>query len=478
MNSTSETKINTVINKVGKWLLTLSAVSFVLLFLELSWFNRPAYDDMTGIFYAKVNSLSQYVIWMYHNISGRWISWAYFYTVMSPATSFNDYHFCFFIYHCLTLLIFIYSVQLIIRIGISNLFGIKISFRFSIVNSILFLACFYFFTVQNIETWWYIGASFMYLQGIVFLLLGVALLLKEEKKIYHYLIVSFCFIYVSSSYELYAVITSFLFSIFIVHFIVKNKERISIVRENKYSLGVIVAFVSLVVAALFSVFSSSNIERRAYYKEFFVDTYKVDYLSVLKSTLLDRKYLVAFVLASVWLLIGIKLRSSAGVFYNKSRIINTFRFFAFAFISSVIIMLLFQILIMYGILIPPRGWAFSSLSWTFLICFSFLISGYHLPAFWQTLQNAIKLIIPVIVFGFLSFTMINQYKFASVYSKKYDAFINSLIDAKKKNYTGLFYMDKLPDPGMLMQLDMEDDSHNPQFLKDILGVNFEIKVNK
>jgi len=170
-------KRNSRINFFCNSLLLLSAIFFLLFYFVVSFNNRPTYDDMLGIFLAKDNNIFQYVSGLYETISGRWVSWAYFYSVIVPYKSFQQIHFCFFIYYCITIFIFVFSLNKIIKFGILQLFHIKLDVKISIIYSILFVACFYFFTLQNIETWWYIGASFMYLQVIVFLFCGFSFFL-------------------------------------------------------------------------------------------------------------------------------------------------------------------------------------------------------------------------------------------------------------------------------------------------------------
>ncbi len=471
--SEKQSKINFICNS----LLFLSSVSFLFFYLILSYFNRPAFDDFIGIYFAEGKSIFQYVSEMYLTISGRWISWAYMYSVISSASSFQGMYTYFFIYYIFTLAILIYSFNQIIQAFFVRLFNISISFKISLVYSVLFLACFYFFTFQNIETWWYIGASFMYLQGIVFLLLGIALLLRKKKTFIHYFLIVFSFIYAGSCYEVYSLIICFLFVSLIIYFLLKNKKNWKSLREHWFFKGFLIAFISMSASSLICVFAKSNLDRSNDYKFDLARKSLGSDWSVILNFLGENKLAVAILLAMVWFIVGINIKNHTLSNRNNELIKATFKFSLFTLFSSVLITYLFQKLFLYDCLIPSRGWAFTSIALAFFCCFSFLLIGYFFSIN-IILQNAIKVLIPVIVFTVLTYNLINQYKITNVYSEKYDALIDSFLDAKKNNNRETFYMEKLPDSGMLMQLDMEDDSHDPIFLKNILGLDFEIKVKQ
>ena len=132
----------------------------------------------------------------------------------------------------------------------------------------------------------------------------------------------------------------------------------------------------------------------------------------------------------------------------------------------------------FGIMPPARAWTFSSFTFAFFVCFSFLRIGYSFPVTNQSLQSVISFSIALVLMLLMSFNLYNQYKYASNYSKKYDEFINAMLISKNNNQTQPFYMDQLPDSGMLMKLEMTEETSNPTHLKNILGVKFEVIVKE
>ncbi len=433
---------------------------------------------MAHIFFIKGKNLFQYVYSLYTNWSGRWTSWAYFYTVVAPAADFQMISIYTFIYYCFTLFIFIYAVNKIIRTGLYRLFNTHINTKTTLTYSVLFIASFYFFTFQNIEAWWYIIASFVYLQGIVFLIFGASIMIQENKKLWHYFLISTSFIYVGSCFEIYPLIIDSLFGVCIIYFFAKNKNNLSSIKNHWFFKGFITAFLSLTASAATIFLASSNLDRRAYFKENYIEFYHPTNLNTVLTMLAERKYAVAIVLSAIWLLLGIQVKSNTITKVSKERIKKIFLLSVTALFFSILILYLFQKLFTYGIMPPARSWTFTSFALAFFMCFSFFIIGYFTSLPKTYLQNAFKIFIPASILLLLSLNLYRQYNYVSIYSKKYDHLIATLLKEKKNGRTEPFYMEPLPDSGMLMQLDMNDESSNPTFFKMILGLDYEIVVKK
>lgn len=463
-------KQNKVISLAGNYLLYFSAIAFVLLFLILSYYNRPTYDDFGNIYYAKGKNIFEYVKLFYDQYGGRWTSWAYIYIAFAARENFLSIPVSVFIYYAITLFIFIYSVKEIIKIGVYKLFQVALDKKTILTFSVLFIACFYFFTINNIEAWWYICASFHYLQGIVFLLLGVAILLKKNLKIMDHFLIAISFIYVGSGYEMYALIVAALLFIYMLYVYVKH-------RSTSFK-GLNTAFVALLVSAAVSFIAPGNMERRSYFKENIAEYFHPVTLHGFSGVLIQKKFLIAFVLSAAWFILGMKLRNNTTSILNMKYVKNIFIFSIIALLFSVLIPYFFSVVFTYGIMPPSRAWTFTSFAFAFFICFSFLIIGYRIKFLNHSLQSHLSLVISACILLALTSNLYYQYNYASNYSKKYDQLIDSFLEAKKNKQTAPFYMENLPDSGMLMQLNMNDPTSNPTYLKKILGVDFEIIVKQ
>lgn len=463
-------------DRLSSYLIYSAAISFILFYLILAFYNRPVADDLYFIEQVKGKNLLEVLIALYTTVSGRWAAWVYFYAVVSFSNSFQNISDYIFIYYSFTLVIFIYAVNAIIKAGIRKLFNVDVERRTSISYSVLFIACFFFFTFQNIETWWYLCASFHYLQGIVFLLLGVALLLREKKNLIHYVFISISFIYVGACYEIYFLIVCSLLHAGMIYFL-RNKESRLLFLENKsFFNGLIVALISLVVAACILFLAEGNIERRAYFKAHYNEFYSPLSLNVVINIFTEKKYLIAVLLASVWLLLGAKLRSSTILNVNKRLLKKIFLFSFLALIFSVLIVYFFSLLFTYRIVPPARAWTFTSLLLTFLICFAFFVIGYFFSISHPRLLMFSKFFLPLAILVVLACNLYRQNKLVSIHAKKYDQLITTLLNAKHNGFNGIFYTEKLPDSGLLMQLNLNEETPAPKMLKAILELDFEIEV--
>ena len=151
-----KTKIHTIFN----WLIAFSALAFLLLYFILSFNDRfSANEDLGFITLTKGRGFADVISWIYQTWSGRWSSAIYLYGLMSSSLSFQNIHYLLFAYHFLTLLILLYSVYSLVRLGSLKLFNISLNKKTGLAISLLFIAGFYFSTFQIIEVWWWTTAS-------------------------------------------------------------------------------------------------------------------------------------------------------------------------------------------------------------------------------------------------------------------------------------------------------------------------------
>ena len=315
---------------------------------------------------AKGKNIIEFVCEIYTTWSGRWMGLSYFFIMIAGGNTFQNTHYYIFIYYCLTFLIFSYSVHTIIHIGITKLFDTSLPKKTTYIYSILFIASFYFFTFQHIEAWWWVCASFWYLQGIVFFLLGIALLLQEKKNILHYIFISLCFIYVGGSFEVYILIIFTLFISVIFYFLFIKQEELSSLKNNYFFKGFIIAFLSFCVSAAICFASPGNKNRQLYS----IDT-TTTFFADFETSFTQLKYLLAIGISALWIILGVQLNTHAHKPENTTRIKKALTIAALPLLLSIIITFAFQILILSETPIPARGWTFTSLTLSFFAAFYF-----------------------------------------------------------------------------------------------------------
>ncbi|MGZ4048815.1 MAG: hypothetical protein ACXVNN_05585 [Bacteroidia bacterium] len=471
--------MNKLINTLSNCLLAASAIAFLLLYIILSYNDRLASDDIVFLAISKNQNLFQYIRSFYGTWSGRWTSGSYFYLISSVAKTFKNNQNYIFLYYFLTNFIFVYSVNTINRFCLSKFLNILIDTKTSLLYSVLFIACFYYFTFQTSEVWWWVCASVDTLQGIVFLLFGIALLMKENKKLYHYILICLSFVYVGGCFEIYTLVIESMCFILLIYFIFINPVKFSVFRNSVFSKGVLIATTCLFLSSLICFVAPGNRNRRNAESKNNAITATVHKQETLadtgKNLFTQKKYIVALGLSSLWILLGMKFKNNTITAEQKKRILKLLAISIIPLLISIFITWSFQTLVLRNYSIPERAWTFSSFSISIFCCFLFFVIGFLLNIELFALTYFIKIVIPLLITLLLSINFIKQYAYTTNYAKAYDQLIIALIDSKSDDTMRTIDVRKLPESGMLIPLDIADDYIKVP-LKEILNFNCEINV--
>jgi len=441
---------------VNSYLLLVPCVLFLIFYLILSYHNRPASDDILFIALIKKNGYFNTLAEVYKTWSGRWASFGFLFFILSVIKKFENIHYVFFIYHIITITIFVYSVSTIVRKLIYYGFSHDLSPFKSTVFSVLFIAVFYFSTFNHIEVWWWVSATTNYLQGIVLLLFGIAINLKNRKTIWHYILISISFLYVGASFEIYIiVIFSFIFIGFLFYYSSLHK-----LYTSTYQKGVLISLICFLSSAIVCFGSPGNYKRKILYNDL------MDASVFSFSSFIELKYLLSILIASLFIVLGLELSKSGKKFsFRKALLI-----LIISFTTSIIILYLFQLFVLNGKPVPLRGCTFTSFLFSIFLCLLFLFLGY-LMDYSKKRVLLLNYTLPLILSVLFVYISIKQYKYVSKYSKIYDQLIADLVDSKGK--CKVYYYKPLPDSGMLVYLYL--DSYTAVPLKEILNLDFEIK---
>lgn len=459
------------IDSISNYLLAISAILFIAFYLCLSFYNRAASDDIVFISLAKGQTVFESVFEIFKTWSGRWTSCSYFFIVILASKDFEGINNFIFSYHFITLLILIYSTTTLLKLLIRKLFYVEVDYKTCLVFGILFIASFFYFTLDHIESWWWLSASFNYLQGIVFLLFGLALLLRENKNLLHYLLISLCFVYVGACFEIYILIVASLFFLIIFYYFKNKSIHTFQLNNNRYIKGFMVAFLSFCVAATICFSAPGNYNRRT--NMFSIEEYESTEINT--STFIQKKYGIAIGLAFLWLVLGIKIKNASNRKISKSELKKIILIASIPLFISITVIVLFQFFVLKNIAIPMRGWTFTSFAMAIFFCMCFLCVGYAIQIKSFFMHSIIKIVAPLSIVIVLSLILMKQYNYTSKYANEYDKLIAQLIDAKKDKSTRVLFVKELPPSGMLTPLDIKDDYiKNP--LKNILDLEFEIHL--
>jgi hypothetical protein len=459
-----------ITSNLNNLFLLLTVVGFLALFITLSFNNRMASDDLYFLAMIKKEGLWECFKGVYMGWSGRWTKTAYWFFVMT-LTDYQHIHYILFVYQLITLLILVVSMQVITRFLFHELFQTVLTKKNTFIYSMLFIASFYFFTFDIIESWWWIGSSFAYLQGICFLLAGTALLLKQQKHLFHYCCIGFCFLYVGGCFEVYALFVLGLFTAFIIYG--RKTGRWKEWKEKKYLEAVFVALTCLLVSALICFIAPGNYQRRG-----IIANERVPLLSslfkdvhVTSTLLLQKQGAIAVLISSIWILVGMKIRehTNSHLYWKTAR--KVLLICLATIVGSVLINEVFKMAILKNVLMPSRTFMLVSFSSAVFTTLLFLFMGYY---YFQTAKR-FALLLPLIPCCSMLILFAYTYKqcgSTTRYAKQHDELINTLLLAKAHAEKEVV-VHALPDPGMLLPLDVE----NLQWaLKEILKLPCEIRV--
>ncbi len=458
-------------NSLTNLFLGLTALVFIVLFITLSFHNRLASDDLYFLTMIKKDGLLGSFNEVYQTWSGRWTRTAYLFFVISLTKNYQHIHYFLFVYHLITLFVLVISIKTILRFLFLEVLKIELGKKDAVIYSVLFIASFYFFTFDIIESWWWICSSFAYLQGICFLLAGVALLLKQQQRSIRVCGIGFCFLYIGGCFEIYSLIVLTLFLFFAMY--CKRIGKWNEWRKKGYLTALFIAFTCLLISTVICFIAPGNFQRigvisdgQAIHLSSFYSAITIGAIS-----LLQKKMIVAILLSSLWMLIGIRVRENLGDRQTAKTFRNGIVISIFAIIGSVLINEVFKVVVLKNALMPSRAFTFTSFLVAIFMCQLFFALGY---AFFDVIKRYARFLslIPCSCVLILCAYTYKQYGSTRRYAMQHDALIDTLLVAKAEAKQEIL-VHALPDPGMLVPLNVKDQDWA---LKEILDLSFEINV--
>jgi hypothetical protein len=451
--------------------LLLTAIGFLALFVILGFNNRLASDDLYLLAMIKKEGLWGCFKGVYMGWSGRWTRTAYLFFIITLTDNYQHIHYLLFAYHLITLLVFVVSIQVIIRFLLRELFQVEVTKKNAFLFTLLFIASFYFFTFDIIESWWWICSSFAYLQGVCFLLAGTALLLKQKQNLFHYCGIAFCFLYVGGCFEIYAVIALGLFAGFVVYG--KRTGKWKEWGTKGYLNSFFIALTCLLISALICFIAPGNYQRRAIIEDAQVLPLSLvaGYTNLIIRFLLQKQHAVAILISSLWIVMGMRLRENTSYQLRSKTAKNVLLISGSVMIGSVLVNIIFKMLLLKNALMPARAFTFTSLSITVFMCLLFLLAGYyffHKVKRFAVFMQFIACCSMVIMFAYTY----KHYHSTSKYAQQHDELINTLLLAKTQAEHEVV-VHELPDPGMLLPLNVEKQCWT---LQEILELPYKIRV--
>jgi len=456
-------------------LLSLCSLSFLLLVLTLSYYNRFAVDD-----YHYISHLRNLGVWgsMQYDYTfwgGRWATnllWSIVYC--------NYQHSFVLVLFTFSNIIFLVASLFFLLRNIPVLVNIKFSSKLTLLNYCAITVMFVFLiSPSKGEIWLWAASGFTYLLSISCFLCGFAMVTARKNNIFSYLLMVLCFIYTGGASEVYAITCVFIL-LFSLLFISKTKNPNISASRKSFLIKCCIALIFLLIAWIISIVAPGNSERASKLPEASViGTFYMAFSALGKLILYKilplSPWIIPFSLISIYLgyLNGNEEKKIDWKNYLKkflySSILLLFIVYCLLYISCYSLSdmapdrSLSQILFMIVLFIT--GWLF------------FL--GYKCIKNAKILSYCFYISTLFIIISLIELT-VRQQKIMSAYATATDQRKEYLLDLEKAGNKKVITVKPLPSSGFLYSAEVTEDTLNyrNEHYEDGLGLNYKIKKGK
>jgi len=445
--------------------------AFLLLYVMLCWHSRLATDDYAYIWqvYNKgvLNEVKvQYMLW-----SGR-IAATFLTDVIYKVLDVDQtWYFSYPLFSGALLLTGVYK-------AINSVFShynFVISSAHKKLASLLFIALLFFMTIDIGETWFWYNSISHYLGSVIALIWGIAFLFDKRNQLATTIAAGFCFLYIGSASEVYAVIFGLFFLLLLYSRLKKHNYKIRGFFSDKSDQKIFFVALLFLISFIITVVAPGNYVRATFFpKPGFISTISlISYMSgKLFFWFIPQKlvYIIAF--ASPFLIIG--------KHYNKG--INlSFRDFL-KNVRVVTLLLFISCFVVFGLIAfimsqsgEYRIWFILSFLLTVYCCGICFYAGYKslLNDKYTEGLKKVSILIGLVVMGY---TIINQYNITKKYSEAHDQRVAFLVKMNERiQKDTLITLPLLPPSGMLYSAEI---TNNPDdFLNEELKQGYRLKFH-
>jgi len=464
--------------KLLKILLALVAIGFLLLFAIVAYHNRFLSDDYQYYDIIRKQGWLESFRYYYTHQTIRWSALFIFNSLFFLSHSFYDDHLIIFVFHLLSMALLVYALFLMLS-NICRLILKELPALFyRLIFSVFFAASFYFATFQIAESWFWILSNLIHLQNIIVSILGIAFVIKLNKKIWDHVAVVICFIYVGGAAENYSVFLLVILSLLLFYLRFYRKDPKS---ENCKPIitGILIAIVSMLISFIVNI-SGPGIPARLAECHMQVPYANPDLAGEMGNFILNvviqNKNLTFLLLSSLWIFAGTVAKIEALRLRKEKNKFSFSRTAGFLLASLVIVCIgiTYPLYYAFNAIGPERAMSAISLMLTIIFCLFFLYMGLRL-----SIKHAyvVMIVISLSSIALLSYYVVKQYKITHAYAENYDSRCIYLESLPHVNVQDTIEVKGLPDSGMLPNGDITDDPDhfiNINFMK-ALGLNFKVK---
>lgn len=447
------------------WLLTAANITFVVLYVLLSYYNRISLDDFYFLANVQQNNFIDATIKEHQTWSGRWTAVLLNHFVLS----FYDTGYFLTLFNILTFIFFVFSIMLLIN-NINCIFGFpKLSKIRNINLAVFIVAAIFFSTVKIDETWFWLCSTCTYLVCVLMFILGLALFFSPNKSILNFPGIIICFTYIGGSSEPWALFIMMLLILFIIS--INLKFVVIPLPVKVLNIRITVSLICCLSAFVISYLAEGNTVRTDFFDD--IGIFKALILNIKTSGMIVLlrlpdilPYSVLFCIPAFYA--GYNSKNSPGkrnIFIRITMVI--FLYFFSLFIFQLPVTYVTQDIAAYRTLFPVS--LFTLLALSFIFYFLGQLRFLDKTASRFSAYTAFIIIVLLTVF-----TIIIQLRTVPAYSKSYDKRISYL--NKKKHYEGIIFLSPLPDSGLLhsAEITSDPDYFSNRHLQKGLGISADL----
>lgn len=418
---------------------------FILLFLLLSFYNRIAIDDFYFLDNVRKYGIIQGTIIEHQTWSGRWIS------VLLNQLVLSFYHFKYFlfVYEICALLLFIFSLNRLIKYYIIS-FKLERIESWKILNgSIFIISAIFYSTIKIDETWFWLCSSCTYLICVIMFFLGLSSILSPQKNVTEIALNIFSFCYVGGSCEPFALFVLLIMSVFWM-LIFKDIIKLPLPKKNTL-IKTAIAIASCSLSFLILYIANGNTIRRQFF----------DDISILETSVLNIKTTGMIVLLRLPAILPFVFLFTLPIIYTGNSKSKTLH----AVIKNCLLTMLMYLFILYLYQFPITYITQDIAAYRALFPISFITLCASAIILYQLTYLTTKLklyykhiaIASFILIGIFQIHLfISQMNVLPKYAKAYDDRMMYL--NKNINTNHVITLDSLPSSGLLYSAEITGDS--------------------
>jgi|GEM_PF-3039194 hypothetical protein len=454
--------------KSNNILLLVTGLLFITLITVLAYYIKPVPEDYVVIAIGK-GQLFAYPKILYLTYCGRFLG-----MVMQDAVIRAVLHGMSPVFYYLPCLIFLLLSLFFILNKLVAKYQLQLSLftKWNIV--LLFSATLFYLTIGEQESWfWLLTSQYYGIICLAFTAAGIALWMADKSSLFVYVALFFCFFYVGSATEPFALMLILFFVLRLSNAFRANGKR----PRTKFFIafaGCLIGFLSVYIAP-------------GTHSRWQLMPHVTPLLAVRRDIGAVVKFYLYYFPAKIPLMIlfglpcffiGAYLKKTSTIKLPAIPIFKLILGMAILF-TTILSLAFLPCSFVMGEAGPLRSWFHISIYMTLTTWVFFLYLGYTAKresAYSSILFNVVL----IVAIGFSLYTIVDQYLTVSLYSARMDDRISQLKDLKKKHTKGVIYLDKLPPSGMLYSGEISKDTANltNTYLKQGLGLGFSVSLNE